>query len=82
MLSIAGKEIVASKTEAPNNINLMDALKTSIEQNKSKETPTSKTKRNQSQKVHKNMKNKKPKDCLNTTLRLVLTFLKSRISLS
>ena len=43
---IAGKEIVASKTEAPDNIiNLMDALKASIEQNKVKETPKPKTKR-------------------------------------
>ncbi|MBZ9618431.1 non-homologous end joining protein Ku [Clostridium estertheticum] len=43
---IAGKEIVAAKTEVPSNvINLMDALKASIEQNKVKETPTSKTTR-------------------------------------
>ena len=43
---IAGKEIVASKSEAPSNIiNLMDALKASIEQNKAKETPKPKTKR-------------------------------------
>ncbi|HEY8889354.1 MAG TPA: Ku protein [Clostridium sp.] len=40
---IAGKEIVASKSEAPSNIiNLMDALKASIEQNKVKENPKSK----------------------------------------
>ncbi len=43
---IAGKEIVASKSESPDNIiNLMDALKASIEQNKAKETPKPKTKR-------------------------------------
>jgi len=37
---ISGQEIVASKSEAPSNIiNLMDALKASIEQNKTKETP-------------------------------------------
>jgi DNA end-binding protein Ku len=37
---IAGKEIVAAKSEAPGNvINLMDALKASIEQNKVKKTP-------------------------------------------
>ncbi|WP_291635885.1 Ku protein [Clostridium sp.] len=37
---IAGKDIVASKSEAPGNvINLMDALKASIEQNKVKQTP-------------------------------------------
>lgn len=41
---IAGKEIVASKSEAPGNvINLMDALKASIDQNKVKETPKPKT---------------------------------------
>lgn len=43
---IAGKDIVSSKSEAPNNIiNLMDALKASIEQNKAKDTPKPKTKR-------------------------------------
>ena len=43
---IAGKEIVAAKSEAPSNvINLMDALKASIEQNKVKETPKPKTTR-------------------------------------
>jgi DNA end-binding protein Ku len=43
---IAGKDIVASKSEAPSNIiNLMDALKASIEQNKTKEPPKPKTKR-------------------------------------
>jgi len=43
---IAGKEIVAIQSEAPSNvINLMDALKASIEQNKSKETPKPKVKR-------------------------------------
>lgn len=37
---IAGKEIVAAKSETPGNvINLMDALKASIEQNKIKKTP-------------------------------------------
>ena len=37
---IAGKDIVASKDEAPSNIiNLMDAMKASIEQNKAKEDP-------------------------------------------
>jgi DNA end-binding protein Ku len=42
---IAGKEIVAPKSEAPSNIiNLMDALKASIEQNKVKDTPAPKTK--------------------------------------
>lgn len=36
---IAGKEIVAAKSDAPNNvINLMDALKASIEKNQPKET--------------------------------------------
>lgn len=45
-MKIAGKEIVASKSEAPTNIiNLMDALKASIEQNESKETLKPKTKR-------------------------------------
>ena len=44
---IAGKEIVASKSEAPSNIiNLMDALKASIEQNKTKETAKAKTQKN------------------------------------
>lgn len=43
---ISGKEIVASKSEAPSNIiNLMDALKASIEQNKATETPTPKERR-------------------------------------
>jgi len=43
---IAGKEIVAAKSETPGNvINLMDALKASIEQNKVKETPKPKTPR-------------------------------------
>ncbi|MBU3092967.1 Ku protein [Clostridium sp. CM028] len=43
---ISGQEIVASKPETPSNIiNLMDALKASIEQNKVKETPTNKEKR-------------------------------------
>ncbi|MBZ9624092.1 Ku protein [Clostridium sp. FP2] len=43
---IAGKDIVASKSEAPSNIiNLMDALKASIEQNKVNETPKPKEKR-------------------------------------
>jgi len=43
---IAGKDIVASKSETPTNvINLMDALKASIEQNKPKETPKPKTPR-------------------------------------
>ena len=43
---IAGKEIVAAKSEAPGNvINLMDAMKASIEQNKTKETPKPKTPR-------------------------------------
>ena len=43
---IAGKEIVASKSEAPSNIiNLMDALKASIEQNKVKDNPKPKRKR-------------------------------------
>jgi len=43
---IAGKEIVASESEAPSNIiNLMDALKASIEQNKVKETPKPKVPR-------------------------------------
>ena len=43
---IAGKDIVASKSEAPGNIiNLMDALKASIEQNKAKSTPETKPKR-------------------------------------
>ena len=44
---IAGKEIVSAKPEAPNNIlNLMDALKASIEQNQAQDTPkrTRKTK--------------------------------------
>ena len=42
---IAGKEIVAPKSEAPSNIiNLMDALKASIEQNKVKDTIAPKTK--------------------------------------
>jgi len=37
---IAGKEIVAAKSETQGNvINLMDAMKASIEQNKAKETP-------------------------------------------
>jgi len=45
---IAGKEIVASKSEAPSNIiNLMDALKASIEQNKPKVPPKPKRKRTQ-----------------------------------
>lgn len=36
---IEGKEVVAAKTEAPNNIiNLMDALKASVEQNQAKKT--------------------------------------------
>lgn len=36
---IAGKEVITAKTETPNNIiNLMDALKASIEQNKAKDT--------------------------------------------
>jgi len=35
---IAGKEIIAAKAETPSNIiNLMDALKASIEQNKAKD---------------------------------------------
>lgn len=43
---ISGQEIVASKSEAPNNIiNLMDALKASIEQTKAKEAPDTKLKR-------------------------------------
>lgn len=43
---IAGKDIVASKSEEPTNIiNLMDALKASIEQNKVKQTPKPKVKR-------------------------------------
>ena len=43
---IAGKDIVASKSEEPSNIiNLMDALKASIEQNKVKQTPKPKVKR-------------------------------------
>ena len=43
---IAGKDIVASKSEEPNNIiNLMDALKASIDQNKAKVTPKPKVKR-------------------------------------
>ena len=43
---IAGKEIVAAKSEAPSNvINLMDALKASIDQNKVKETPKPKAPR-------------------------------------
>jgi DNA end-binding protein Ku len=43
---IAGKQIVAPKSEAPTNvIDLMDALKASIEQNKVKENTKPKTKR-------------------------------------
>ncbi|MBU3111266.1 non-homologous end joining protein Ku [Clostridium lacusfryxellense] len=43
---IAGKDIVASKSEEPSNIiNLMDALKASIDQNKAKATPKPKVKR-------------------------------------
>ena len=43
---ISGKEIVASKSDAPSNIiNLMDALKASIDQNKVKENPAPKAKR-------------------------------------
>jgi len=43
---IAGKEIIASKAEAPNNIiNLMDALKASIEENEGKDKPKAKRKR-------------------------------------
>ncbi len=43
---IAGKEIIASKSEVPSNvINLMDALKASIDQNQAKETPKPKVKR-------------------------------------
>lgn len=43
---IAGKEIVSPKQETPNNIiNLMDALKASIEQNKKEEKPKTKAKR-------------------------------------
>ena len=43
---IAGKEIVASKSETPSNIiNLMDALKASVEQNKAKDTTAPKRKR-------------------------------------
>jgi len=43
---IAGKDIVASKSEAPSNIiNLMDALKASIEQNKTKDPTKPKRKR-------------------------------------
>lgn len=43
---IAGKEIIAAKDETPNNIiNLMDALKASIEQNKGKSTEKPKRKR-------------------------------------
>ena len=43
---IAGKEIVASKSEEPSNIiNLMDALKASLEQNKANEAPAPKEKR-------------------------------------
>lgn len=43
---ISGKEIVSSKAEAPSNIiNLMDALKASIEQNKPKEPTKPKRKR-------------------------------------
>jgi len=43
---ISGQEIVAAKSEAPSNvINLMDALKASIEQNKVNETPTPTPKR-------------------------------------
>ncbi|HEY8805759.1 MAG TPA: Ku protein [Clostridium sp.] len=43
---IAGKEVVAAKSEVPGNvINLMDALKASIEQNKVKEAPATKSPR-------------------------------------
>lgn len=43
---ISGEEIVAPKSEGPSNIiNLMDALKASIEQNKVKEAPKPKRKR-------------------------------------
>ncbi|MFL0247039.1 Ku protein [Candidatus Clostridium stratigraminis] len=43
---IAGKEIIASKNEVPNNIiNLMDALKASIEQNEGKDKVKPKRKR-------------------------------------
>lgn len=43
---IAGKEIVSPKQETPNNIiNLMDALKASIEQNKKEKKPKTKAKR-------------------------------------
>ena len=43
---ISGEEIVAPKSESPSNIiNLMDALKASIEQNKVKEAPKPKRKR-------------------------------------
>ena len=47
---ISGQEIVAAKDDVPNNvINLMDALKASIEQAK----PTGKTKRAKSSKTEK-----------------------------
>lgn len=43
---IGGKEVIASKAEAPNNIiNLMDALKASIEQNEGKDKAKPKRKR-------------------------------------
>lgn len=43
---ITGKEIITAKVEAPTNIiNLMDALKASIEKNQTKNTPKSKSKR-------------------------------------
>jgi DNA end-binding protein Ku len=45
---IAGKDIIASKTETPNNIiNLMDALKASIEQTEGKASTKPKRKRTQ-----------------------------------